>query len=116
MSSLPSPCRRSDAGVPHSGRGVRERPGVANLLMLLAALRNESADKICLEFEGSGAAALKECVTEAAVHVIMPIREELRRLRAERDEVVRVLKDGEEQAAAIAEETMKQVRSMVGLV
>ena len=34
MSSLPSPCRRSDAGVPHSGQGGRGRGGGPPLIIL----------------------------------------------------------------------------------
>jgi hypothetical protein len=57
---------------------------------------------------------LKELVSDEVVSLIRPIRQEMERIDKEVD-VDLILKSGESRAREIAENTMKEVRTIVGL-
>jgi tryptophanyl-tRNA synthetase len=90
------------------------RPDVANLLLMAALASGREPQDVANEIGSSGAAALKSVVIEAVDGVLAPIRE--RRESITDAEVVGVLKRGVETATAIAECTLDEVRTAMGMV
>ena len=90
------------------------RPGITNLLNILSCIVNEDAEALAHKYEAYSNRQLKELVSDAVVSLIRPIRHEMYRIDKEVD-VDLLLKSGESRAREIAENTMKEVRTIVGL-
>ena len=93
-----------------------EKPGVANLMSIYAAVTGKSFAEIEAEFEGKGYGAFKPAVGEAVVETLRPIREEAARIMKDKGYLENLCREGAERASWIAEKTMRKVRKKVGLV
>jgi tryptophanyl-tRNA synthetase len=91
-----------------------DRPGISNLLNILSCIVHEEPEALAQKYENYSNSQLKSLVADAVVALIKPIREEMNRLDQEVD-VDLLLKSGESRAREIAENTMKEVRNVVGL-
>ena len=65
-------------------------------------------------FGGQGFAAFKPALADLAVESLGPIGAEMRRLMADPAEIDRVLSEGAERAAEIADRTVDETRRLVG--
>jgi tryptophanyl-tRNA synthetase len=92
-----------------------DKPGVSNLIDILAAVRGSSQEEIEREFDGSGYGALKQTVADAVIEYLGPVRERYQQLRADEGELERILELGAEKAHAIARETVLDVREVMGV-
>jgi tryptophanyl-tRNA synthetase len=93
-----------------------EKPGVSNLLEILAASSDRSIESVEAEFAGSGYGALKAAVADAVVELATPIRERYSELAADPGEVDRILADGAASARAIASTVLARARASAGLL
>ncbi|HEY6779749.1 MAG TPA: tryptophan--tRNA ligase, partial [Thermoleophilaceae bacterium] len=92
-----------------------DKPGVTNLIDMLAVARDTTPERIEQEFDGQGYGAFKDAVGEALVEMLTPVRERYRELRADEAAIETALKRGAEQARAIAAGTMDEVRAAMGI-
>ncbi len=110
--------RKFKRAVADSGREVVRRPdkpGISNLIDILAAVRETDHAAIEREFEGSGYGAFKESVGEAVVDFLAPVRERYEELRADEAALEAVFETGAEKARAIASVTVADVREAMGV-
>ncbi len=102
-----------------SGRFItyepERRPGVAGLLQLAAACLRRTPDDVADEVGGSGGAGLKMLATEAVNEYLRPIRQRRSQFAADRGEVRRILRAGNQRAKAIADQTLADVRQAMGM-
>jgi tryptophanyl-tRNA synthetase len=94
------------------------RPEVTNLLSMFKVLSgrgNEPNEVIEAYFEGKGAKALKEELTEVLVETLRPIREKYNELASTPEQVDIVLRQGMERAEPIAKKTLALAKQRVGL-
>lgn len=106
------------SSVTDSGSGIvrsPEKPGISNLIAILAAVRGSAPDDIEREFEGSGYGAFKQTVADEVVEYLTPVRERFTALRADEDELERVLGEGARKAREIASGTLSDVRAAMGV-
>jgi tryptophanyl-tRNA synthetase len=89
------------------------RPDVANLLTIAALCSGRTPVEVAAEVGDSGAAALKALTIEAVDGLLAPIR--TRRAAIGDDEVTRVLKRGIVTARDIAEVTLAEVHTAMGM-
>ncbi len=92
-----------------------DKPGVSNLIEILAAVRGSAPEAIEREFDGSGYGALKSEVAQAVVAYLEPVRERYQELRGDEAALEQILDDGAEKARAIAAETVLDVREAMGV-
>ena len=92
------------------------RPGVSALLTTAALCTGRDEAEIAAEIGNDGAGALKRYVTESVNGFLAPIRERRRELEGDMDYIKDVLREGNAQASAMAEETLGQVREAMGMV
>ena len=92
-----------------------EKAGVTNLIEMLAVARGVAPEEIERDFEGQGYGAFKQAVGEGVVEMLAPVRERYEQLRADEDALETTLAQGAERARAIATETMKDVRRVMGI-
>src|SRR5580704_10446899 len=92
-----------------------DKPGITNLIEILAAVRGTPPEQIEQTFDGSGYGAFKQAVGEAVVEYLAPVRERYQELRADEPALERILGDGAGKAHAIAADTLLDVRQAMGV-
>ncbi|HLV58717.1 MAG TPA: tryptophan--tRNA ligase [Natronosporangium sp.] len=90
------------------------KPGVSNLLAILAACVGESPATVATGFSSYG--RLKEAVTEAVVDTLAPLQRRYARLAAEPQAVREVLAAGAARARERAAATLARARRAIGLL
>ncbi|GAA4849426.1 tryptophan--tRNA ligase [Kitasatospora terrestris] len=90
------------------------RPGVAALLTLTALCQGRRPEQIAEEIGSAGAARLKQVTTETLNEHLRPLRARRVELAADREQLRRILRTGNERANAIADTTLAEVRSVMG--
>jgi tryptophanyl-tRNA synthetase len=92
-----------------------DKPGVTNLIDILAAARGAKPDEIEREMESArGYGDLKAAVAEAVVGMLTPVRERYEALRADEAALERVLDEGAQKAQALAAPVLADVRDVMG--
>ena len=92
-----------------------DKPGISNLIDILAAVRDVSPEEVEASFSGAGYGAFKQAVADAVAEYLTPVRERYQELRPDEAELERVLAAGAEKARAIASETLADVREVMGV-
>ncbi|WP_459738168.1 tryptophan--tRNA ligase [Streptomyces sp. E-15] len=104
--------------VTDSGREVgydrEDRPGVSNLLDILAACTGGNPESLAGVYDSYG--ALKKDTAEAVVEVLRPVRARHRELCADPAYVEEVLRHGAEKARALARPTVDAAYRAMGLL
>ncbi len=90
------------------------RPGVANLLDLLAAVTGGDPEELAGRFDGAG--ELKQAVTDALVEELAPFRRRYAELLGDPGEVAAALAKGADKARSIASVTLERARDAMGLL
>lgn len=91
-----------------------DKPGVSNLLELLAAATGESPTAAAARYRSYG--TLKADVAAAVVELLRPVRERYLELVRDPAALTDVLSDGAERAGAIAAVTLERAQRAIGLV
>jgi tryptophanyl-tRNA synthetase len=92
-----------------------EKPGISNLIEILAVTRGVEPEQVEREFDGQGYGAFKGAVAEALVELLAPVRERYQELRPDEESIEHTLTEGAERARAIAAGTMAEVRRAMGV-
>jgi tryptophanyl-tRNA synthetase len=92
-----------------------DKPGISNLIDILAVARGISPEEVEREFAGSGYGAFKQAVADAVIDYLAPVRERFTELRAGEGALEEILERGAEKARAIAADTLADVREAMGV-
>jgi tryptophanyl-tRNA synthetase len=92
-----------------------DKPGISNLIELLAVIRGVGAEEIEREFADSRYGAFKVAVGEAVVAYLAPVRERYYELRADEAGLEATLAAGAERARAMASVTLADARARMGV-
>jgi tryptophanyl-tRNA synthetase len=110
--------RKFKRAVADSGREIvrrEDKPGISNLIEILAVARGVGPEEIEREFDGSGYGDFKTAVADSVVDWLAPVRERYHELRGDEAELERILQAGAGKARAIASETLLDVREAMGV-
>jgi tryptophanyl-tRNA synthetase len=110
--------KKLGSAVTDSGSEVRrdpEKPGVSNLIEILAAVRSAQPEAVEAELADARYGELKGAVAAAVVDYLAPVRERYEELRGDEAQIEAVLADGRDRARAIAGETLVDVRERMGV-
>lgn len=102
--------------LPETIEELEKRPEADNLVTIMAALTGRARKDVLAEHAGSQFSGFKGALVDVAVATLGPITAEMNRLLGDKAEIDRILKRGAERAGAIAEETMNEVKDIVGLL
>ena len=91
------------------------RPGVSNIVTILATCTDESSEKVAQIYTSKGHAQLKRDTAEAVEALLRRPREEFKRLKSETGHLEDIAQEGARRAREISEGTMRLVRSQIGL-
>jgi tryptophanyl-tRNA synthetase len=92
------------------------KPGVSNLLTILAAMTDRPVTDVAADFDGQGYGALKSAVADATVAFVEPFAKRTNDLLADPAELDRILADGAERARAVASVTLDTAYERVGFL
>jgi tryptophanyl-tRNA synthetase len=110
--------KKFKSAVTDSGTDVQrspDKPGISNLIEILAAVRETTPVQIETEFAESRYGDFKTAVAEAVVEYLSPVRERYDELRSDEAELERILATGAGKARAIAADTLADVRDAMGV-
>jgi tryptophanyl-tRNA synthetase len=102
--------------LPHDEKALAARPEADNLVGIYAACADVSKAEVLKQFGGAQFSAFKPALADRLVAKISPITAEMRRLKDDTAYIDSVLADGSARAQALAAETMKAVKDIVGFV
>ncbi|MPZ88185.1 MAG: tryptophan--tRNA ligase [Nitriliruptorales bacterium] len=97
-------------------RAAEDKPGVSNLLDLLAATTGAEIAELETRYKGKNYGDLKRDVAESVNGVLRPVRQRYAELRNDPAEVAALLRRGAGAAREVASKTMDRVRERTGLV
>jgi tryptophanyl-tRNA synthetase len=92
-----------------------DKPGIANLIDILAVVRGTGAEAIEQEFADARYGDFKVAVAEAVVEYLAPVRERYTALRSDEGALEELLASGAGRARALAAETLADVRTRMGV-
>jgi tryptophanyl-tRNA synthetase len=110
--------RKLATAVTDSGRDVvrsADKPGISNLIEVLAVARRQNPAEVEAEFDGAGYGQFKQAVGDAVVELLAPVRERYAELRPDEAELERILGMGAEKARELAAPTLAGVRERMGI-
>ncbi|MEO0374596.1 MAG: tryptophan--tRNA ligase [Cyanobacteria bacterium P01_A01_bin.17] len=91
-----------------------ERPECHNLLTLYQLLSGQTKETVATECAEMGWGQFKPLLTETTVEALRPIQERYAELTQDKSHLKTVLKQGQEQAESVADETLRQVKDALG--
>ncbi|MDX2232832.1 MAG: tryptophan--tRNA ligase [Leptolyngbyaceae cyanobacterium bins.349] len=94
--------------------GDRDRPECNNLLTLYMLLSGQTKDAVAAECADLGWGQFKPLLTEAAIAHLQPIQQKYHEILNEPGYLDAVLRDGQEKACAIADQTLLRVKTAMG--
>ena len=107
------------SAVTDSGRDILRRldkPGITNLIDILAAVRGIGPDEVEKEYSSAeGYAGFKQGVGEAVAEHLAPVRQRFDEIRPDQEALEETLAKGAEKARVIASETLAVVRERMGV-
>jgi tryptophanyl-tRNA synthetase len=111
--------KKLKSAVTDSGSEVRrdqqDKPGVSNLIEILAAVRGADPAAIEAELAQARYGELKQAVAAAVIDYLAPVRERYEQLRADDAALEAILADGAIRARAIASVTLADARELMGV-
>jgi tryptophanyl-tRNA synthetase len=106
----------TDSADPPVIRRAPDKPGVSNLIDILAAATGRSPEEVEAEMASARGYGDLKVATAAAVNALLdPVRERYTELRADEDALERIFAEGAEKARAITSETLRDVRAAMGI-
>jgi tryptophanyl-tRNA synthetase len=94
----------------------KNKPGIANLLTLLAITTSRSIEELVREVENYGYGKFKELVADSVIECLKPVQEQYGRLRKDYSYLNSILSAGAEYAKQTSQETLKLVYEKLGFI
>ena len=112
--------KKFKTAVTDSGREIAyapdEKPGVSNLIEILAVASGRAIDDVASSFDGKGYGDLKGETAEAVVELMRPVQERYAELRADDAELKRLLSIGADKARELSAPTLREMYERMGFV
>jgi len=109
--------KKIKSAVTDTGRDVLaadDKPGITNLLGILAAITGTSVENLEKQYAGAGYGQFKADVAEALVAELTPVRERYQDLLADPAQILAVIEDGVARAREVAAVTVAKAKDAIG--
>lgn len=109
--------KKVGSAVTDSGRDILaapDKPGITNLIDILAVARGVGRAEIEADFAGAGYGDFKQAVADGVVELLGPVRERYADLRPDEAALEAALASGAEKARALARPVLADVRERMG--
>ncbi|NER94364.1 MAG: tryptophan--tRNA ligase [Symploca sp. SIO1B1] len=91
-----------------------ERPECHNLLTLYSLLSGQNKEEVAKECQDMGWGQFKPLLTEATIEALKPIQQKYQEVMEEKGYLESVLREGRQQAEAVANQTLARVKAALG--
>ena len=102
--------------IPDNLKSLEQKPEALNLLTIYSELSKNRMEKVLNEMAGKEYSFLKTKLAEILISEITPVGKEIQKLLDDKVHLKGILKKGSEKANIIAEENLKNIRDIVGLI
>ena len=102
--------------IPENLKLLEKKPEALNLLIIYSELSKTSLEKVLDEMSGKEYSFLKKKLSEILISEITPVGNEIQKLLDDKLYLKGILKKGSEKASIIAEDNLKNIRDIVGLI
>jgi tryptophanyl-tRNA synthetase len=102
--------------LPEAVEGLKDRPEARNLVAIYAALSGDTVEGVIRQFAGAQFGRFKPALADLAVAKLAPISSEMARLMADPGEIDRILGDGADRAAALAQPVLDRTKDITGMI
>jgi tryptophanyl-tRNA synthetase len=102
--------------IPDNFKSLEKKPEALNLLTIYSDLSKIKLEKTLTEMAGKEYSFLKTRLAEILIEEITPVGNEIKKLLDNKSHLKDILKKGSEKANIIAEENLKNIRDIVGLI
>ena len=102
--------------IPDNLKSLEKKLEALNLLTIYSDLTKIDLEKVLNEMAGKEYSFLKKKLAEVLISEITPVGKEIQKLLDDKTHLKGILKKGSEKANKIAEENLKNVRDIVGLI
>ncbi len=102
--------------IPAKEKLLDERPEALNLLRIYSDLKKNPLKETLIDMEGKDFSFLKQKLSEILIETICPIGKKIKEFTNDKSYLEEVLKKGKEKASKKAEENLKKIREIVGLL
>jgi tryptophanyl-tRNA synthetase len=92
-----------------------DKPGVANLIEIMAVARGVTPEQVEQDFAGRQYGAFKTAVAEEVAAWLAPVQQRYAELRGDEDRLEDILEAGADKARSIASRTLADVRAAMGV-
>ena len=93
----------------------QNRPEVSNLIEIFALLLNSNIKNIENKYQNIGTKQFKDDLTDCLINTLSPIRNKINQFQLNPEYLLNIVKNGNNNARNVGEETMKNVRNVVGI-
>jgi tryptophanyl-tRNA synthetase len=102
--------------LPSEEEGLKDRPEADNLVGIYAALTRNTKASVLGTFGGGTFSTFKQALTDTLVSTIDPIAAQITRLKSDPAMIDQVLTKGADRARVLADQTLKEVKDILGFV
>ena len=102
--------------IPDNLKSLEKKPEALNLLTIYSELSKNNLEKTLQDMAGKEYSFLKMKLSEILINEITPVAKEIQKLLDDKSHLKQILKNGSEKANIIAEENLKNIRDIVGLI
>tara|TARA_B100000401_G_scaffold426581_1_gene357329 strand:- start:14 stop:1018 length:1005 start_codon:yes stop_codon:yes gene_type:complete len=102
--------------IPDNLKSLEKKPEALNLLNIYSEMSKDNLEKTLKEMAGKEYSFVKARLTEILISQICPIGKEIKKLMDDKTYLTQILKKGKEKAHIKAEENLKKIREIVGLI
>lgn len=95
---------------------LENKPGISNLLTILAVTTNDTIDNLVATLQGQGYGKLKSLVAEGIIEFLKPLQQRFVELRSDKAYLDSALKQGSQKATQHAKPTLDEVYKAIGFV
>ncbi|OGZ96142.1 MAG: tryptophan--tRNA ligase [Candidatus Sungbacteria bacterium RIFCSPLOWO2_02_FULL_54_10] len=112
--------RKIKIAITDSGKEIaydeENKPAIANLLRIFSAFSGSAVADVETKYRGTSYAEFKQDLAELLVAKLEPIQVRYHERAGDQDALLKILKDGAEQARAIARETLYNAQNKMGFL
>ena len=93
-----------------------EQAGLKNLINIYSSFSGKSVEEIVAMYDGKGYGEFKEDLADVVCDGLRPLRERFKEIRADKEYLEKVYKEGAEKASYLANKTLRKVYKKMGFI
>ena len=108
---------KTDSGkIPDNENELAKRPETENLIKIYSEITNQELSKVLNDFSGKDFSKFKSELSDVLISEIVPVGKKIKDLMSDKINLQKILMKGKEKANIIAEDNLKKIRDIVGLL